>query len=189
MNLEDYHKKYNFPASSTFLKLLKNEELKYAKDEVDKFTKGKSEQQQTTIKTEKRKDVGKLVAYYPLSLIQMDIFDLAEYYKENQGYKYILCIVDVYSRKVWTYKMKNKDNINVFESFQQFIKESNIKKYKPTRIMSDHDSTFTSNQFKEILDKYGIIQNLNIKDDHHALGLIDSFARTFKKDIHKNIFK
>ncbi len=69
----------------------------------------------------------------------MDIFDLAKYYKENQGYKYILCIVDVYSRKVWTYKMKNKDNINVFESFQQFIKDSNIEKYKPTRIMSDHD--------------------------------------------------
>ncbi len=44
----------------------------------------------------------------------MDIFDLAKYYKENQGYKYILCIIDVYSRKVWAYKMKNKDNTNVF---------------------------------------------------------------------------
>ncbi len=48
----------------------------------------------------------------------MDIFDLAKCYKENQGYKYILCIVDVYCRKVWAYKMKNKDNINVFESFK-----------------------------------------------------------------------
>jgi hypothetical protein len=47
-------------------------------------------------------------------------------------------------------KIKNKDNINVFESFKQFIKDSNIENYKPTRIMSDHDSTFTSSQFKEI---------------------------------------
>ena len=37
MNLEDYYKKFNFPASSTFLKQLKNEGLKYTKDEVDKF--------------------------------------------------------------------------------------------------------------------------------------------------------
>jgi transposase InsO family protein len=81
----------------------------------------------------------------------MDIFDLAKYYKENQGHKYILCINDVYSRKVWAYKMKNKDNINVFESFKHFIKDSNIERYKPTRIMSDHDSTFASSQFKEIL--------------------------------------
>ena len=26
-----------------------------------------------------------------------------------------------------------------------------------------------------------MIQNLDIKDDHHALGLIDSFARTLKR--------
>jgi len=157
MNLEDYYKKFNFPASSTFLKLLKNEGLKYTKDEVDKFIKGRTEQQQTTIKTEKRKDLGKIVSFYPLSLVQMDIYDLAKYYKDNQGYKYILCFADVYSRKVWAYKMKNKDNDNVFDSFKQFIKDSDLKKYKPTTLMSDHDST------------------------HHALGLIDSFARTLKK--------
>ena len=58
MNLEDYYKKFNFPASSTFLKQLKNEGLKYTKDEVDKFIKGKTEQQQTTIKTEKKKRFG-----------------------------------------------------------------------------------------------------------------------------------
>ena len=71
MNLEDYYKRFNFPAASTFLKLLKNEGLKYTKDEVDKFIKGKTEQQQTTIKTEKRKDLGKLVSYYPLSNLRL----------------------------------------------------------------------------------------------------------------------
>ncbi len=48
-------------------------------------------------------------------------------------------------------------------------------------IMSDHDSTFTNSKFKEILDKYDMIQNLYVKDDDHALGLIDSFSRTLKK--------
>ncbi len=37
----------------------------------------------------------------------------------------------------------------MFESFNQFIKDSNTEKYKATRIMSDHDSTFTSSQFEE----------------------------------------
>ena len=55
MNLDQLYKKFNFPASSTFLKLLKNEGLKYNKDEVDKFIKGKTEQQKTTIKTEEEK--------------------------------------------------------------------------------------------------------------------------------------
>ena len=47
--------------------------------------------------------------------------------------------------------------------------------------MSDHDSTITNSKFKEILKGNEIFQTLNIKDDHHALELIDSFARTLKK--------
>ena len=77
--------------------------------------------------------------------------------------------------------MKNKDNINVFESFKQFTKDSNIEKYKPTILMSDNDSTFTNSQFREILDKHDIMFQPNKSNDHHALGLIDSFARTLKR--------
>ena len=180
MDLEKYYKKYNFPAASTFLKQLKNEDIKVTKQQVDDFIKNRVEQQQTTIKAEKKKDLGRIVAYYPLSLIQMDIFDLAKYYRDNQGYKYILCIIDVYSRKVWAYKMKNKDNVNVFESFQKFMTDSNLKKYTPTILMSDNDSTFINDKFQQILNNNDIIHRPNILNDHHALGLIDSFARTLK---------
>ena len=41
MELETLYKKFNFPASSTFLKLLKNEGLKYTKDEVNNALKKK----------------------------------------------------------------------------------------------------------------------------------------------------
>jgi hypothetical protein len=63
MNLEYYYKT-QFPSVKHILKLLKNEGVKYTKleDEVDKFIKGKTKQQQTTIKTEKRKDSGNLTA-------------------------------------------------------------------------------------------------------------------------------
>ncbi len=44
-------------------------------------------------------------------------------------------------------QMKNKDNVNVFESFQQCIKDSNIEKYKPTIIMSDQYKTFKIKHF------------------------------------------
>ena len=181
MDLEKYYKKYNYPAASTFLKQLKNEDIKVTKQQVDDFIKSRTEQQQTTITAVKKKDLGRIVSYYPLSLIQMDIFDLAKYYRDNQGYKYILCIIDVYSRKVWCYKMKNKDNANVFESFQKFMTDSNLKKYTPTILMSDNDSTFINSQFQQILNNNDIIHKPNILNDHHALGLIDSFARTLKK--------
>ena len=180
MDLEKYYKKYNFPASSTLLKLLKNEGIKITKKEVDTFLATRVEQQQTIITNERKKTLGKIVAYRPLSLIQMDIYVMAKYVKDNKGYKYILCMIDVFTRKVWSYKMKKKDNKNVQDSFKQFLSDSKIKKYTPTILMSDNDSTFINKSFHEILEKNKIIHQPNILDDHHALGLIDRFARTLK---------
>ena len=76
--------------------------------------------------------------------------------------------------------MKKKDNSNVQESFQQFLLDSDLKKYVPTILMSDNDSTFVNTSFQVILEKNKIIHQPNILDDHHALGLIDRFARTIK---------
>ncbi len=179
-DLEKYYKQFNFPASSTFVKQLKNEGIKITKKEIDDFLAKRVEQQQTTIQPNRKKLLGKIVAYRPLSLIQMDIFDMQNYTKTNKGYKYILCIIDVFTRKVWTYVMKKKDNDNVQESFKKFLQQSDIQNNTPTILMSDNDSTFINKSFQEILEKNKIIHQPNIIDDHHALGLIDRFARTIK---------
>ena len=180
IDLEKYYKQFNFPASSTFVKQLKNEGIKITKKEIDDFLVSRAEQQQTTIQSNRKKLLGKIVAYRPLSLIQMDIFDMQNYTRTNKGYKYILCIIDVFTRKVWTYAMKKKDNDNVQESFKKFLQQSGIQNNTPTILMSDNDSTFINKSFQEILEKNKIIHQPNIIDDHHALGLIDRFARTIK---------
>ena len=56
MDLETLYVKFNISASSTFLKLLKNEWIKYNRKNVDGFISHRTEQQKTTIKTEKRKE-------------------------------------------------------------------------------------------------------------------------------------
>ena len=53
-DLEKYYKKFNFPAASTFWIKLKGEDIKVTKKEVDEFISSRVEQQQTTIKAEKR---------------------------------------------------------------------------------------------------------------------------------------
>ena len=180
IDLEKYYKQFNFPASSTFVKQLKNEGIKITKKEIDDFLVSRVEQQQTTIQSNRKKLLGKIVAYRPLSLIQMDIFDMQNYTRTNKGYKYILCIIDVFTRKVWTYAMKKKDNDNVQESFQKFLDDSGIQSNTPIILMSDNDATFISESFQVILRENNIIHQPNIIDDHHALGLIDRFARTIK---------
>jgi len=180
LELEKYYKQFNFPASSTFLKKLNQQGIKTTKKEIDDFLATRVEQQQTTIQTNRKDTLGKIVAYRPLSLIQMDIFDMRKYARSNKGYKFILCIIDVFTRKVWTYNMTQKDNENVQVSFKKFLKDSGIQSETPIILMSDNDSTFVNESFQRILVQNKIIHQPNIIDDHHALGLIDRFARTLK---------
>jgi transposase InsO family protein len=133
-----------------------------------------------TIQSNRKKLLGKIVAYRPLSLIQMDIFDMQNFARTNKGYKYILCIIDVFTRKVWTYKMQLKNSKNVQDSFNDFLQKSGIQSNTPSILMSDNDPTFTNESFQVILRENKIIHQPNIIDDHHALGLIDRFARTLK---------
>ena len=46
--------------------------------------------------------------------------------------------------------------------------------------MSDNDSSFKGEQFQSLLRKYNIAHDMNIVGDHHALGIVDRFARTIK---------
>jgi hypothetical protein len=56
---------------------VEGEDIKVTKKEVDEFIASRAEQQQTNMQADKKRDPGRIVAYYPLSLIQMDIFDLS----------------------------------------------------------------------------------------------------------------
>ena len=51
---------------------------------------------------------------------------------------------------------------------------------KPRCIISDHDSAFLGNEFSTYLDKLQLPLNVNALGDHHALGIIDNFAKRIK---------
>jgi hypothetical protein len=78
--------------------------MKAYKRQKDKSIKGRTKQQQTKQK-QKRKQIRKNSFLYPLSLVRMNIYDLAKYYRQKK-YKNTFRFTDVYSRNVWAYKMK-----------------------------------------------------------------------------------
>ena len=59
------------------------------------------------------------------------------------------------------------------------------KIFKPRSIISDHDGAFTSNIFQKYLDQLKIPLTLNALGDHHALGIIDNFAKRLKETLTK----
>ena len=73
--------------------------------------------------------------------------------------------------------MKNKDAPDCMKAFENMISSSNV----PHSLFSDNDPSFLSNSFSSMLDKNKIAFNVNTINDHHSLGIIDSFAKRLKQ--------
>jgi transposase InsO family protein len=73
--------------------------------------------------------------------------------------------------------MKHKDSVDVIDAFLQILK---MARDVPKILSTDNDTAYTGSDFKKLCKTFEIIHQTNVKDDHHALGIIDRFARTTK---------
>ena len=59
--------------------------------------------------------------------------------KFNKGFRFLLCVIDIYSKYAWVILLKNKNCITITNAFQKLLKESNRK---PNKIWVDKGSAF-----------------------------------------------
>jgi hypothetical protein len=113
----------------------------------------------------------------------MDIFDLSRYEKNNDGFRYLLVCIDVFSRKAYVKPMKNKDTSTVISTFTNLI----IHKTGPNirSIIADQDPAWTNDTWLNFMEKEKIAFNTNALKDHRALGIIDNFAKRIKLTLNK----
>jgi len=130
--------------------------------------------------------MGHITSIKPFSTLQMDIFYLMKYYKQNHGYKYILCVVDVFTRMSFCLPMKTKEIAEVYDSIEELLKIINSNVYK---ITTDNAATFLSHEVQKLLKKHDIYHDVVPVNDHRSLGIIDRFARTLKTILHKSFIK
>jgi Integrase core domain len=67
----------------------------------------------------------------------MDIAEMPGWYDENDGYKYILVVVDVFSRYAWCIALQTKNAKDVWDAFSIALRE-----HKPNFIWVDKGSEF-----------------------------------------------
>ena len=177
------YEKYNFPSADKLYRIIKENNLTIPKKEIKEYLNTQEETQLLTVPQERKSDLGHITASYKNEFWQMDLFDLSKYYKSNKPFKYILAVVDVFTRYSYCQPVESKTIDDVLHAFKVII--SKRAKAIPNVITSDSDSTFLSDEFQEYMKKLGIIINPVIVKDHHALGIIDRFARTLKTILSK----
>ena len=73
-----------------------------------------------------------------------DLADMSLISKFNKGIRYLLCVIDLFSRHAWVIPLKNKKGDSIVEGFQSIFKNSDRKSNK---IWVDHGSEFYNNKF------------------------------------------
>ena len=68
--------------------------------------------------------------------------------KFNKGFRFLLCVIDIFSKYVWVVPLKDKKSISIVNAFQKILKESDRR---PNKIWVDKGSEFYNNSFKKWL--------------------------------------
>ena len=70
-------------------------------------------------------------------------------YSKNKSVKYLLCVVDVFSKYTWVKPLKDKEGKTVLNAFIKILNESNCK---PNTLWADQRREFYNKLMQEWLD-------------------------------------
>ena len=75
-----------------------------------------------------------------------DLADMQLLSKCNKGFRFLLCVIDIFSKYAWVIPLQDKKDISIVNAFKQILKEFNCK---PNKIWVDKESEFCNNSFKK----------------------------------------
>ena len=98
----------------------------------------------------------------------------------NKGFRFLLCVIDIFSKYAWVVPLKDKKGISIVNAFQKILKKSDRK---PNKIWVDKRSEFYNNSFKKWL-KDNDIEMYSIHNERKSV-VAERFIRKLKTKIYK----
>ena len=76
-----------------------------------------------------------------------DLVDMSPYSRSNSGYKYLLTVIDVFSKYGWIVPLKTKTGKEVAMAFPELFTDNAL----PSRLWTDRGTEFYNQQVKRVL--------------------------------------
>ena len=110
----------------------------------------------------------------------VDLADMQLLSKFNKGFRFLLSVIDIFSKYAWVVPLKDKKGISIVNAFKQILKESNCK---PNKIWVDKGSEFYNISFKKWLQDNDIVMYSTNNEGESVIA--ETFIRTLKNNIYK----
>ena len=112
-------------------------------------------------------------------LYQCDLVDMTKFADENDGYKWVITIIDTFSKKAWAFKLKNKTAESIVSVMKSFFEKNKCKK-----IEFDQGGEFKNRLFLKLLKK-NKIHHYHVYSDRKC-AIVERFNRTLKTRMYRS---
>jgi transcription antitermination factor NusG len=108
---------------------------------------------------------------------QADLADVTLIAKYNKGYKFLLTVIDLFSRYAWVRPLKTKSGKEVAAAFNDIFQEGRI----PKRIQTDQGKEFENRNIATLFGEHNI-ELFSVKSAYKA-AVVERFNRTLKSKL------
>ena len=109
-----------------------------------------------------------------------DLADMQLISKLNKGIRFLLCVIDIFSKYAWVIPLKDKRVITITNAFQKILNDFNRK---PNKIWVDKGSKFYNRSMKSFSQNNDIEMYSTQNEGKSAIA--ERFIRTLKNKICK----
>ena len=127
------------------------------------------------IRFPRRKTYSKGIA----DLFQIDLVDLSSLSPFNDGMRYLLTCIDVFTKRAWAIPVRTKSGKEVAEAFEKIVVEQ-----KCNMVHSDKGTEFLNSTFQSMLQRHGIHFYTSENEDLKA-SVVERFNRTLKTKMYR----
>ena len=108
-----------------------------------------------------------------------DLMDMMKFKQYNDGYSYILMVIDVFSKYLWMRPLKTKTGESIKSALANILREGRY----PTRIKTDKGQEFKAREVQKLLNKYNI-QHLYAQNETKAT-VAERVIKTIKSKMYR----
>lgn len=161
-------------AAEKRLKEKGNKRVKIKLSGVKKFLSG--QETFTLHKPVTRKfDRRRVIVSGPLEQFQSDLVDMSMFESQNDGYKWILMTIDVFTKRAYAIAVKRKDARNIVEAFEKLFRQTET----PRKLQTDKGMEFRAAAVQAMFKDKGITWFAS-EDDYIKAGVVERLNRTIK---------
>ena len=111
--------------------------------------------------------------------LQADLMDVSSHADDNDGVKFLLTAVDVFSKRAWAVPMRSKSGVETERALRTAFAGSGYD-----RLQTDKGREFKNVTVRRFLDEEGI-KSFSSEDDTIKAAIVERFNRTLRAKIHR----